>query len=141
MVTSAEIKNVRDKLGLTKTELGNLLDVSDQTILRWENGDKKPSNREVLMILGLQKIINDGGDELDIDKFRTFARTNSAGAYASLLGVIGGTAAATGMTAAAVGAAAVGGALLAPFVVPLALPGVVAGAVSFFMKNKKDGSD
>jgi len=41
-VTSASIKRHRNRLKLSQAELGTLLDVSTNTIVRWEAGTSKP---------------------------------------------------------------------------------------------------
>lgn len=42
-MNSMEIKEIRDKLGLTQEALAHILGVSFQTINRWERGLYKPS--------------------------------------------------------------------------------------------------
>ncbi len=41
-VTPASIRRHRHRLGLSQTELGELLDVSTNTIVRWEAGSSQP---------------------------------------------------------------------------------------------------
>lgn len=49
-MNSTEIKEIRERLGLTQEALAHLLGVSFQTINRWERGAFKPSR------LALEKI-------------------------------------------------------------------------------------
>lgn len=37
-----EVKCIREKLCLSQAEMAKILDVTEQTIRHWENGDSKP---------------------------------------------------------------------------------------------------
>lgn len=43
MMTSEEVIAVREKLGLSRKELAQLIDVRYETLCRWENGNRSPS--------------------------------------------------------------------------------------------------
>ena len=42
-MTPAEIKTLREKLGLTQSQLANKIGVNQVTVNRWERGHKRPS--------------------------------------------------------------------------------------------------
>lgn len=41
------IKREREKLGLSQTELGKMIDATKQTISNWENGNRTPTNKTI----------------------------------------------------------------------------------------------
>lgn len=42
---SAGIKQTRENLGITQTELAEAIDASRRTVIAWESGESKPSGR------------------------------------------------------------------------------------------------
>jgi len=54
-ITPEQIRLVRNKLKLTQTEFSKLLQVSRETIARWENGDQQPHLVFQSAIKGLQQ--------------------------------------------------------------------------------------
>ena len=56
-----EIKNIRNKLGLTQDAFAHLIGISCQTINRWERGVFKPSRLALDKIKSLDK--NEGSNE------------------------------------------------------------------------------
>jgi putative transcriptional regulator len=54
-MNSMEIKEIRDRLGLSQEALAHVLGVSFQTINRWERGIFKPSNLAVEKIKQLME--------------------------------------------------------------------------------------
>lgn len=54
-VTSQEFKFLRLELNLSQAKLGALLDVSDQTIARWEKGEIEVSRISDVIVRGLYK--------------------------------------------------------------------------------------
>ena len=41
------IRREREKLGLSQTELGKLVDATKQTVSNWENGNRTPTNKTI----------------------------------------------------------------------------------------------
>lgn len=41
------IRREREKLGLSQTELGKLIDATKQTVSNWENGNRTPTNKTI----------------------------------------------------------------------------------------------
>ena len=101
MISEENIVKLRTRLNLSQIELGNILDMSPQTVARWELGSKKPSFQQEMIFLGLQKLIEENGDKLDTEKIKNMAQTK--GGLSHLFGMLGGS------TAATIGAAAVTG--------------------------------
>jgi transcriptional regulator with XRE-family HTH domain len=58
-----EIKNLRQKIGLTTTEFGNLFGVSHSTVVFWENGFRKPIPQHLALLMHLKGKI-EGIDEM-----------------------------------------------------------------------------
>jgi DNA-binding transcriptional regulator YiaG len=54
-MTSDEIKEIRNRLGLTQEAFARLIDVSYQTVNRWETGAFKPSKLAIYKIEQLTK--------------------------------------------------------------------------------------
>ena len=48
-----EVKNIREKLCLSQAEMAKALDVTEQTIRHWENGDTKPRCASIRKIKAL----------------------------------------------------------------------------------------
>ena len=48
------IRTLRDALGMTQRELGEVLGVDKLTVSRWERGELKPANRSVALIQKLR---------------------------------------------------------------------------------------
>jgi len=54
-MNAIEIKDIREKLGLSQEALAHLLGVSFQTINRWEKGTFKPSPLALEKLKSLEK--------------------------------------------------------------------------------------
>lgn len=70
-----QIKKIREELGLSQAELGNLLGVSDATFNRWENSLIEPERRNVKKIKMLRKIFElVVEDTIDKDYFKLLSK-------------------------------------------------------------------
>lgn len=49
--TPSSITQTRERLGLTKTQLGRQLGVSDSTISKWESGRNKPDEKNAMKLI------------------------------------------------------------------------------------------
>lgn len=49
-MTSLEIKALRDRAGISQTELASLLGVTSSTVYRWEGDASRPSDWQVAML-------------------------------------------------------------------------------------------
>jgi transcriptional regulator with XRE-family HTH domain len=58
-----EIKALRQKIGLTTTEFGNLFGVSHSTVVFWENGFREPIPQHMALLMQLRGKI-EGIDEM-----------------------------------------------------------------------------
>ena len=54
-MTPAEIKALRERLGLTQAELAQKLDVALSTVSRWESGGRKPHRRTIKDLRRLER--------------------------------------------------------------------------------------
>ena len=52
-MTPDEIKKIREKLGLTQERFAKLINITNSTVNRWENGHSKPSPLAVDKIISL----------------------------------------------------------------------------------------
>ena len=84
---------LRSKINLSQIELGNLLDTSSQTVMKWEQGVKTPSPQQEMILMGLQKLAEKNGNRLDTDKVKNIAQIKGGGGLSHILGLIGGMAA------------------------------------------------
>jgi putative transcriptional regulator len=66
MITSKEIKELREKLGATQGEFAKSLGVSFSTISRWESGQSQPTDMQEEQLVALKQLIEN--KEIDIDK-------------------------------------------------------------------------
>lgn len=57
-MTATEIRNLREKLGLTQDKFAQLVGVSFATVNRWENGSFKPSSLAMHSLEKLSKSSN-----------------------------------------------------------------------------------
>lgn len=56
-MTPAELlRTLRDRLGLSQTDLGKALGVSLNTVHVWEKGDREPSASHLQALAGLAKV-------------------------------------------------------------------------------------
>jgi DNA-binding transcriptional regulator YiaG len=55
MLTAEQIRELREKLGLTPTGFGAMLGVSDNTVRRWELGDRNPKHDTMVRLNELAK--------------------------------------------------------------------------------------
>ena len=53
-VKPSQIRDIRDALGLTQVELGRILDVSGNTVARWERGEMEPPG--ILLDLAMRTV-------------------------------------------------------------------------------------
>jgi DNA-binding transcriptional regulator YiaG len=54
LLTPAEIRSLREKLGLSQAELSELIKIGAKTWTRWETGRQRPSQSLNLLLRGLQ---------------------------------------------------------------------------------------
>jgi len=86
MIKSERILQIRNILHLSQIELSNMLDVSSQTVARWESGKMPPSMREEMIFSGLEKIIGIGKN-IDLEKIKYISQHK--GGITSLVGLVG----------------------------------------------------
>lgn len=72
-----EIKELRNRLGMTQLKMSRLLRIGDKTYTRWENGRERPSQSANLLLAGLR----DG--KLDVG-YLTHLKSPSPGLHSSL---------------------------------------------------------
>jgi DNA-binding XRE family transcriptional regulator len=82
-MTPSEIRAVRDRLGLNQTDFAQLLNVSRNTVTKWENGRSTPSLLKEDMIRQYDRQARESDDNEFIRQFLALA---AGGAFGALLG-------------------------------------------------------
>ena len=69
MIGSKEIKELREKLGATQSELAKALGISFSTVSRWESGISQPDDTQEEQIIALMQLVeNKDVDERKLKK-------------------------------------------------------------------------
>jgi DNA-binding XRE family transcriptional regulator len=86
-MTSSEIRDIRERLGLTQHEFAQLLDVGRTTVVNWERGRTNPPELKKDMIRRLGAEAEKRRNE---EWVRALLGLAAAGAFGSLLGKLFG---------------------------------------------------
>ena len=70
MLTSKEIKELREKIDATQAELASAVGVSFSTISRWENNQAQPSDTQEEQLIALKQIMEDKKTTIDKRKIK-----------------------------------------------------------------------
>jgi len=86
-MTGKEIKELRQKLGLTQEEMAKLLGVGYTTINRWENGKVQPRGQALKILEKLKELVDEveSRDDVDIKDIKKVIKGLESGSLVSSL--------------------------------------------------------
>lgn len=70
MITSEEIRKLREKIGATQGDFAKALGISFSTVSRWESGKSEPTDIQEEQLIALKQLIDDQKIKIDKKKIR-----------------------------------------------------------------------
>ena len=120
-MTSKDIREIRNKLGVSQTAFAYLLNISFSTLNRWENDKSSPDEESVNKLQGLKELLEQDG----IDKRKLLESIKTVGITSALtIGTVAGLIRSPAMAA-----------LLGP----LGIAGGALASLAYLFKKKKNG--
>ena len=70
MISSKEIKELREKMGATQSEFAKALGVSFSTVSRWESDKAQPADTQEEQLIALKQLIENKEVAIDVKKLK-----------------------------------------------------------------------